>query len=112
MTTRQTILRLITTLVVMTFIAFPALAQDKAPTQVLVTNVRVFDGTSDKLTGKTNVLVENNLIKEISPKAKAGKDAKIINGGGRVLMPGLIDAHAHISNVEPPKSMQNDRSWD
>ena len=57
MTTLKTTLRLITTLVVITLVAFPALAQDKAPTQVLVTNVRVFDGTSDKLTAATNVLV-------------------------------------------------------
>ena len=125
MKTLQKNLRLITTLVVMTLIAFPAfaaytapkkaspaLAADKAPTQVLITNVRVFDGTSNKLTDKTNVLIENNLIKEVSATAKASKDATVIDGGGRVLMPGLIDAHAHLSMVENPMFMTNNRLWD
>ena len=94
------------------FIAAPTVAQDKAPTQVLVTNVRVFDGTSDKLTGKTNVLVENNLIKEISPDAKAGTDATVIDGGGRVLMPGLIEAHGHLAPVQNPVTIFNNNTWD
>ena len=94
------------------FIALPAFAEDKAPTQVLVTNVRVFDGTSDKLTGKTNVLVENNLIKAIAANAKAGKDATVIDGGGRVLMPGLIEAHGHLALVANPLDMANNRTWD
>ena len=79
---------------------------------MLVTNVRVFDGTSDKLTGKTNVLVENNLIKAISTNAKAGKDATVIDGGGRVLMPGLIEAHGHLALVSNPLEMANNRTWD
>ena len=43
----------------------PALAQD-APTRILFTNVNVFDGTSDTLSGPTNVLVEGTTIKQIS----------------------------------------------
>ena len=120
MTTLQKTLRLITALVVMTVIAFPAFAgytaptapPDKAPTQVLVTNVRVFDGTSDKLTAATNVLVENNLIKEISATAKAGKDATVIDGGGRILMPGLIDAHGHLATPQNPLTLAENSTWD
>ncbi len=92
-------------------IALPTFAEDKAPTQVLVTNVRVFDGTSDKLTGKTNVLVENNLIKEISANAKAGKDATVIDGGGRVLIPGLIDSHQHMGFPASYPVMMNNVDW-
>ena len=93
------------------FIALPVYAVDKAPTQVLVTNVRVFDGTSDKLTGITNVLVENNLIKTISTKAKAAKDATVIDGGGRVLIPGLIDAHQHMGFPASYPVMMNNVDW-
>lgn len=93
-------------------ITAPAFAKEKTPSQVLIKNVRVFDGTSDKLTGKTNVLVQNNLIKAISTNAKAGKDATVIDGGGRVLMPGLIEAHGHLSLVTNPLDMANKRTWD
>lgn len=121
MITLQKTLRLITALVVMAAIAFPAFAAytaptkaspNKAPTQVLVTNVRVFDGTSDKLTAATNVLVENNLIKEISATAKAGKDATVIDGGGRILMPGLIDAHGHLATPQNPLTLAENSTWD
>ena len=70
-----------------------------AQTATLYENVRVFDGTSEKLTAPTNVLIVNNLIKTISAKPieiPQGTTATVIAGGGRTLMPGLIDAHAHV----------------
>ena len=77
----------------------PALAQNKAPPkQVLFTNVNVFDGKADKLATNRRVLVEGNLIKAVGDETlKAGKGATVINGGGRTLMPGLIDSHAHFN---------------
>ncbi len=73
-------------------------AQDKpSPNYTLITNVNVWDGISDKLE-KADVLVEGNLIKQISkePLFIAQIDGNtIIDGGGRTLMPGLIDAHWH-----------------
>lgn len=87
-------------------------ASDDAPVQILIKNVRVFDGTSDKLTGHTNVLVENSFIKVISPKADASANVTVIDGGGRVLMPGLIEAHGHLSLVTNPLEMANSRTWD
>jgi imidazolonepropionase-like amidohydrolase len=74
-----------------------AAAQDSAPSQILFTNVNVWDGTSDELASGMNVLVEDNLIKTVSTKPIAAKgDAQIIEGGGRTLMPGLIDMHTHL----------------
>jgi hypothetical protein len=75
----------------------PKRAAAEAPVQVLFTNVRVFDGTTDGLSATTKVLIEDNLIAEISPTASAGPDATVIDGGGRTLMPGLIDSHVHIN---------------
>lgn len=80
--------------------ATTALAQSAPPTTAtLYENVRVFDGTSARLTPPTNVLVVNNLIKTISAKPieiPQGIVATRIAGDGRTLMPGLIDAHAHL----------------
>ena len=87
-------------------------AADNAPQQTLITNVKVFDGTSDNLTGMTSVLIEGNLIKEVSNSAKAGNDATVIDGGGRVLMPGLIEAHGHLALVTNPLDMANNRTFD
>jgi adenine deaminase len=51
----------------------PAIAQDDAPAQTLFTNVQIFDGVNEeRMAG--NVLVEGNLIKQVSagPHAVAG----------------------------------------
>jgi imidazolonepropionase-like amidohydrolase len=64
----------------------------------LFQNVRIFDGKSTALSAPSNVLVKGNIIERISvtPIAvDANADVRVIAAGGRVLMPGLIDAHWH-----------------
>jgi imidazolonepropionase-like amidohydrolase len=85
-------------------IATPGLAQDAASTVVLFSNVRVFDGKSTTLTAPTNVLVRGNKIERISAQpipTDRRATTTLIDGGGRTLMPGLIDAHTHLmfSNI-------------
>lgn len=67
-------------------------------------NVRIFDGKSGKLSGPSSVIVRGNRIERISstPMAAApGAETTVIDGGGRTLMPGLIDAHWHTMMVRP-----------
>ncbi len=65
--------------------------------QVLIKNVNIFDGNSGKLKMGMNVLIEDNLIKTISKSVRATNlEATVIDGGGRTLMPGLIDIHSHL----------------
>ncbi|HVZ04061.1 amidohydrolase family protein [Hyphomicrobium sp.] len=64
----------------------------------LFKNVRIFDGKSPQLSGSMNLLVEGDIIRRITNEPIAtGKYAKVvvIDGGSRVLMPGLIDVHWH-----------------
>ena len=64
----------------------------------LFQNVRVFDGKSAGLSSPSHVLVRGNKIERISAQPIAvdrRADTRIIEGGGRTLMPGLIDAHWH-----------------
>ncbi|KRA83257.1 hydrolase [Altererythrobacter sp. Root672] len=73
-------------------------AQDPAPVSdtTLFQNVRIFDGTGSSLSGPSNVLVRGHTIERISTGAiEAEPGATVIDGGGRTLMPGLIDAHWH-----------------
>lgn len=76
----------------------PAQAQQDAA--VLFQNVRIFDGKSGTLSASSNVLVRNDKIEKISIAAIKA-DAQVIDGGERVLMPGLIDAHWHAMLVRP-----------
>src|SRR5205809_1697025 len=64
---------------------------------VLFRNVRIFDGTSDRLTEPINVLVVGKTIATIDKQPiTTPQGATVIEGGSRVLMPGLTDAHWHI----------------
>ena len=83
--------------------AVPAVAQDAAESrQILVRNVRVFDGVTLQLSGPTNVLIEGNKIAAVSASARAGGNATVIEGSGRTLMPGLSDTHVHIAFASLP----------
>ena len=70
----------------------------KSQTTILINNVQIFNGKEEKtITG--NVLIENNLITKISTAPiPANKSAMvtIIDGKGKFLMPGMIDAHTHL----------------
>lgn len=68
---------------------------EAAAPEFLFRNVRVFDGKSDTLSAPTSVLVRGNRIAEIGGSVQSS-GATIIDGAGRTLMPGLIDAHVHI----------------
>ena len=91
------------------FVALSARAQDSEPSQVLFAKVNIFNGTDGELIG-ADVLVEGNLIKEIGQNLQAG-GATIVDGGGRTLMPGLMDAHVHLALVRRPSEILNQYDW-
>lgn len=77
--------------------ASPVAAQQGAPSETLIRNVRVLDILKGELGPATDVLVRGNRIAAIGTSGKAAAGATIIEGQGRTLMPGLIDVHVHIS---------------
>ncbi|MGG6242262.1 amidohydrolase family protein [Nodosilinea sp. AN01ver1] len=77
----------------------PGSGQNSQPTAVLFENVRIFDGVSDHLSALSNVMVIDNKIQAIDTRSlpmPADIGVTRISGEGRVLMPGLIDAHTHL----------------
>jgi imidazolonepropionase-like amidohydrolase len=87
----------------------PAGAQEaEEPSRVLFTNVRIFDGTSEKLIQNGSVVVEGNMITGVSDEPLAAANAVVIDGGGRTLMPGMIEGHGHVTYSSPlPDMMLN-----
>ncbi len=90
--------------------SLPATVKASTPDATLITNVRVFDGKSDVLTELTNVLVEGEMIKEVSPAADAASEVPRIDGSGRTLMPGLIDNHVHLQWNQGPMEFMTARA--
>ncbi|MCR4265564.1 amidohydrolase family protein [Nitratireductor sp. ZSWI3] len=59
-------------------------------------NARIFDGKTESYLQGLSVVVEENRISDMGEAPVAPAEAVVIDCGGRVLMPGLIDAHVHI----------------
>src|SRR6186713_1033501 len=62
---------------------------------ILFKNARVFDGVHEECAQGMEVLVEGDLIREVSATPIKCSDVQVIDVAGRTLMPGLIDAHVH-----------------
>ncbi|QYJ95918.1 amidohydrolase family protein [Shewanella spartinae] len=75
-------------------IATPTYAQQTV-NSVLITNANVFNGENEKLAVGMSVLIEGNKISKIAKSISAPTNTTVINANGKVLMPGLIDAHWH-----------------
>ena len=58
-------------------------------------DARVFDGISEELQEGSHVVVEGGTIREVATSQPNFRDARVVDCAGRVLMPGLIDAHFH-----------------
>jgi len=74
----------------------------------LFQNVRIFNGKSAALSAASNVLVKGNTIERISVSpitVQTNSDVRIIAANGRVLMPGLIDAHWHAFMAATPQML-------
>ncbi len=62
---------------------------------ILFTNASLLDGTSDEARGGVSVLVEGGTVREVSD-GPIRSAARVVDLGGRTLMPGLIDCHVHV----------------
>jgi len=79
----------------------------------LVKNVSIFDGKNEKLiTGKDLVLNGNLISKFIPTGGDEAAYGTVIDGKGKFLMPGLIDAHTHLALNCPPPLIENMRTLD
>lgn len=74
--------------------ALPAMAAETT----LIKDVRVFDG--QKVHAKRSVLLEGGKIASADFKGAAPAGAKVIDGTGRTLMPGMIDSHVHAYRLQ------------
>jgi imidazolonepropionase-like amidohydrolase len=74
----------------------------------LFQNVHIFNGKSAALSAPSNVLVKGNTIERISVSpitVETNADVRVIAANGRVLMPGLIDAHWHAFMAATPQML-------
>ncbi|HZJ08262.1 MAG TPA: hypothetical protein VFD39_01080, partial [Trueperaceae bacterium] len=96
--TRRTVLALfIAASLLTTVMAHEDQGADQAPLAqeqpIVFADVSVFDG--EALLPPTDVLVEAGQITAVGDDLEVPDDAQVIDGSGKTLLPGLIDAHVH-----------------
>lgn len=66
------------------------------------------DGEADELEGHT-VLVRDDRVTDVGPHDEVDipSDARVIEGEGRRLLPGLAEMHAHIPGNAPPEAVED-----
>jgi len=64
-----------------------------SPQPTLIRNVAVFDGT--RSLGRRAVLLRDGKIASIDYRGATDASIRIVDGSGKTLVPGLIDAHVH-----------------
>jgi imidazolonepropionase-like amidohydrolase len=62
---------------------------------ILFRNFRMLDPERDELVGGCEILVEGEIIREVSERPIRSRDPDIVDCAGGTLMPGLIDCHVH-----------------
>ncbi|HEX2569939.1 MAG TPA: amidohydrolase family protein [Polyangia bacterium] len=71
------------------------------PRRVLLKAARLFDGRSERSLTGIDVLVEGTKIvaigKDVAAQSRAGDPVEVIDLGDATLLPGLIDAHTHLT---------------
>jgi len=80
-------------------------ADQSAGPPVLFTNANVFDGKNENLATGMSVLVEGNKIAKIAKSIAAPAGSTVVDAKGKVLMPGLTDAHWHVMFANPTMSV-------
>ncbi|SRR5579883_2310310 len=83
------------------FLLLPILAQAAGVTAFL--NARVIDGTGSPAIEKATILIRDGKIAAVGKKVKIPKDAERIDASGKTILPGLVNAHGHVSTVDQMK---------
>ncbi len=77
-----------------------------ASAPVLIQNATVLTGTGERL-DNADVLMQDGKIQAVGKALSAPGNAKIINGAGKWVTPGIIDVHSHLGvyaspGIQPP----------
>ena len=82
-------------------VSAPPMAQSILDRGFLVVNARVFDG--DRIHEQTDVAVEGGVIRAVGRDLMGWDQLPKVDGADTTIIPGLIDAHAHVVTVAEPR---------
>lgn len=82
------------------------------PGRLWLTNARLFDGTGGPVRPAAGILVEDGVIRLVGRAGDGVPDgADVVDVAGRTVLPGLIDAHAHVFATPPAPAEGAEPLW-
>ena len=80
---------------------------------LLLTNLRLFDGTGRSVQEGLQVLIDGARIRDVLPAATPVADSQVIDCQGKLLLPGLIDVHWHsmLAGISQLTAMSSDLGY-
>src|SRR5207248_11570963 len=85
-----------------------AAAERPPPQRILLRAARLFDARKGTLVAPGALLVEDGRIAKVGADAKADDLTETIDLGDSTLLPGLIDAHEHLTFEAGPALFKDD----
>lgn len=86
--------------IIISFFVLSSTAQD-VPRTTVIQDVRLFDG--EAVVPRCTVVVCDGKIEAVGQKVSIPDGAEVVPGEGKILIPGLIDAHVHVVSEEALK---------
>jgi imidazolonepropionase-like amidohydrolase len=77
----------------------------QAQDAIVLKHANLIDGLSDQPLRDVTVVVENGRVTSLAKTEKTAAGAPVIDLSGRWVLPGLIDAHVHVSALEGARAM-------
>ena len=84
-----------------TYVAYPS-------TPTLITNATIFDGAGGRIDNGA-VLLESGIVSAVGAAGSVGapEGARVIDGTGMYVTPGIIDVHSHLGNYPSPATQSH-----
>lgn len=75
---------------------------------ILLKNARLLTMKNNEVLEGTDILIENNRIKEIGKNIQVGRRVKVIDATGKTIVPGYVDTHSHFRH---PVNLHRGQFW-
>ncbi|NVK85002.1 MAG: PD40 domain-containing protein [Cytophagia bacterium] len=82
--------------------------RDTPEGQILLTNARIITMNGDEILEDTDILIENNRIKQIGKNLPTGRRTTVMDMAGKTIVPGFVDTHSHFRH---PVNLHRGEFW-
>ncbi len=90
---------------------FPSTYEAAPPTDVLIVNATILDGTGRRL-DRASLLLTGGRVTAIGEGLGAADGVEVIDASGRWITPGIVDPHSHLGSASMPFTPQELAAWD